>query len=166
MLESLHNVGKEIGRELVRAWEHLSDGWRELLTRSGNALTRYTRKDEPTGGAAESPGAPSWGLIAGDILDDGRNIVVRVELPGIERDDCEVVVDGPALYIRGEKRYDSDYVSGSFYVRQCAYGRFERAIALPHHVDATRADAMYRSGVLTVKLPKAAETAPRSIAIR
>ncbi|MGQ0523317.1 MAG: Hsp20/alpha crystallin family protein [Betaproteobacteria bacterium] len=166
MLESLHNVGKEIGRELVQAWEHLSDGWRELLTRSGNALTRYTRKDEPTGGAAESDGAPSWGLIAGDILDDGRNIVVRVELPGIERDDCEVVVDGPALYIRGEKRYDRDYVSGSFYVRQCAYGRFERAIALPHHVDATRADAMYRSGVLTVKLPKATETAPRSIAIR
>jgi len=165
MLESLQNFGKEFGRELARAWEHLSDGWRELLTRSGNALTRFTRKEdpEPAAGAAL---APTWGLIAGDVVDDGRNIVVRIELPGLERDDCEVVVDGPMLYIRGEKRYDHDYVGGSFYVRQCAYGRFERAIALPHHVDAARADAIYRSGVLTVKLPKAAATEPRSIAIR
>jgi HSP20 family protein len=165
MLESLQNFGKEIGRELGRAWEHLSEGWRELLTRSGNALTRFRRREEsqPTAGTVL---APSWGLIAGDVLDDGRNIVVRVELPGIERDDCEVVVDGPLLYIRGEKRYDDDYVGGSFHVRQCAYGRFERAIALPHHVDASRADAAYRSGVLTVRLPKAAATEPRSIAIR
>jgi HSP20 family protein len=166
MLESLQTFGKEIGRELARAWEHLSDGWRELLTRSGNALTRFTRKDEAPDTAAESAGAPSWGLIAGDLLDDGRNIVVRVELPGIERDDCEVIVDGSTLFIRGEKRYDRDHVSGSFYVRQCAYGSFERAIPLPHHVDAGRADAMYRSGVLTVKLPKAGATEPRSIAIR
>lgn len=166
MLQSLQNFGKEIGRELARAWEHLSDGWRELLTRSGNALTRYTRKDEPPLEANAEALAPSWGLIAGDVVDDGKNIVVRVELPGIERDDCEVVVDGPTLYIRGEKRYDHDYIGGSFYVRQCAYGSFERVIALPHHVDASRADAMYRSGVLTVKLPRAAATEPRSIAIR
>lgn len=164
MFETLQQYGKELGKGLARAWENLSDGWRELLTRSSNALTRFTRKDEPGSEPAES--APSWGLIAGDVADDGKNIIVRVELPGVDRDDCDVVVDGSTLYIRGEKRYDHDYVGGSFYVRQCAYGRFERAIALPHYVDATRAEALYRNGVLTVKLPKIASAEPRSIAIK
>jgi HSP20 family protein len=164
MFETLQQYGKELGKGLARAWENLSDGWRELLTRSSNALTRFTRKDEPGGELTES--APSWGLVAGDVADDGKNIIVRVELPGVDRDDCDVVVDGSTLYIRGEKRYDHDYVGGSFYMRQCAYGRFERAIALPHYVDATRAEALYRNGVLTVKLPKIASAEPRSIAIK
>jgi HSP20 family protein len=161
MLESLQQFGKEIGRELARTWEHLSDGWRELLTRSSNALTRYTHKDAPQAGDA-----PSWGLLAGDVSDDGQNIVVRLELPGVDRDDYDIVVDGPTLYIRGEKRHDAEHIGSSYYIRQCAYGSFQRAISLPHNVDAARAEAIYRSGVLTVKLPKAAATQPHRVAVR
>lgn len=165
MLESLQQFGKEISRDLARGWEQLSEGWRELLARSSNALTRYISRSEP-GEPAEEADAPHWGLLAGDVADDGRNIVVRVELPGVSRDDCEIVVDGSTLYIRGEKRYDVEHVGSSYYLRQCAYGSFQRAIALPHSVDASRADAVYRNGVLTVKLPKVTAAQPHRIAVK
>lgn len=166
MLESLQQFGKEIGKELSRAWSNLSDGWRDLLTRSGNALTRYTRKNGEAAVVESEADVPRWGLLAGDVSDDGRNIVVRIELPGVDRDDYDIVVDGTTLYIRGEKRYDMEHVGHAYYVRQCAYGSFQRAIVLPHAVDADRAEAEYRNGVLTVKLPKAAGREPRRIAVR
>jgi HSP20 family protein len=166
MLESLQQFSKEIGRELARTWEHLSDGWSELLTRSSNALTRYTHKDAAQAGDGTAGDAPNWGLLAGDVSDDGRNIVVRLELPGVDRDDYDIVVDGSTLYIRGEKRYDAEHIGSTYYMRQCAYGSFQRVISLPHNVDAARAEAIYRSGVLTVKLPKAAATQPHRVAVR
>jgi HSP20 family protein len=166
MLESLQQFGKEIGKELARTWEQLSEGWRELLARSSNALTRYTRKDEEPANAAAETGAPRWGLLAGDVSDDGKNIVVRIELPGVDRGDCDIVVDGNTLYIRGEKRYDVEHVGHAYYLRQCAYGSFQRAIGLPHAVDASRAEALYRNGVLTVTLPKTAAAEPRRIAVK
>jgi len=46
MLESLKKVGTEIGKELNRAWENLAEGWRELLSRSGDALTHFTKRKE------------------------------------------------------------------------------------------------------------------------
>jgi HSP20 family protein len=164
MLESLQQFGREIGRDLARGWESLTEGWRELLARSANALTRFTRKDDAKGGELIPADAPRWSLLAGDVADTGKDIVVRLELPGVEKEDCEVVVENNVLYVRGEKRVDSTERVGTWYVRQCAYGSFERAIPLPCAVHADRAEARFRSGVLTVTLPKAEE--PRSKRIR
>ena len=167
MLESLQQFGKEISKEFARAWDQLADGWRELLSRSTNALTRYKSSGEAsTADADEGNEVPRWGLLAGDVSDDGSHIVVRIELPGVDRNDCEIVVDGSTLYVRGEKRHDVEHIGNSYYLRQCAYGSFQRAIALPHGVDASRADASYRKGVLTVKLPKEPSSQPRRIAVK
>lgn len=162
MLESLQQFGKEIGKEISRAWETLSDGWRELLTRSGSALTRFVKKEEPET-RTSGPETPRWGLLSGDVADTGSHLVVRVELPGVEKEDCEIVVDGSTLTIRGEKRHDREYVGASYYARQCAYGSFERVMALPYYVDSSRAEASFRNGVLTVKLPKLPGAGPRRI---
>ena len=59
MLDSLKQAGKNIGRELNRAWESLSDGWRELLSRCSNALVHYERDDYPDQEIAFPIGA-SW----------------------------------------------------------------------------------------------------------
>lgn len=166
MLESIQQFGKEISGELARAWDNLSEGWRELLTRSSNALTRFTRKDAPAASAAATSAAPVWSLLAGDVVDTGDQIVVRLELPGIAKEDCDIVVDGTTLYIQGEKRHDREHIDGSFYLRQCAYGSFQRAIPLPHNVDAGHASAIFNNGVLTVILPKTLSMEPRRIAVK
>jgi HSP20 family protein len=167
MLETLQQFGRGIGRDLARGWESLTEGWRELLARSANALTRFTRRDEPKGARGEviPADAPRWSLLAGDVVDAGADIIVRLELPGVEKADCEAVVEGNVLYVRGEKRVDSTAVSGSYFIRQCAYGSFERAIPLPCAVHADRAEAQFRNGVLTVRLPKAEEPSARRIRI-
>jgi HSP20 family protein len=164
MLQSLQQFGKELGRDLVRGWESLTEGWRELLSRSASALTQFGRKSAGKGGGELIPAdAPRWSLLAGDVVDNGHELVVRLEVPGVDKDDCDIVVDGNTLYVRGEKRFDGTYVGGAYHIRQCAYGVFERAIALPFNVLADKADAQFRNGVLVVRLPKAAEAAPRRI---
>jgi HSP20 family protein len=167
MFQSLQQIGKELGRDLVRGWESLTEGWRELLSRSANALTQYTRKPADRAGHADlvPADAPRWSLLSGDVIDTGDEVVVRVELPGVDKNNCEIVLEGNTLYVRGEKRYDGTYVGGAYYLRQCAYGAFERTVPLPFDVYADRAEAQFCNGVLVVRLPKAPEAAPRRIKV-
>ena len=65
MLDSFRQAGKNLGRELGRAWESLSEGWRELLSRSGEALTHFSRSrkaEQPESGMFAT--IPSWSLLA------------------------------------------------------------------------------------------------------
>lgn len=159
---------RQFGRELPRTWENLAEGWRELLTRSGNALTHFSRRNSekaPEAADAGEPAYPRWSLLAGEVVDQGGEIVARIELPGIEKDDCEITIDGNLLRVRGEKRAEREYIGGAWYVMERAYGRFERVIPLPRYVDASRADASFRNGVLTVRLPKLPEAEPRRVKV-
>lgn len=74
-------------------------------------------------------------------------------------------MDGSTLHVRGEKRFDGTYISGSYHVRQRAYGAFARVVPLPYTVYPDKADAEFRNGVLVVRLPKAPEGAPRRIQV-
>jgi HSP20 family protein len=167
MLQALQQFGKELGRDLVRGWESLTEGWRELLSRSASALTQFGRKSPDKGGndGLIPADAPRWSLLAGDVVDNGHELVVRIEMPGVDKGDCEIVIDGNTLIVRGEKRFDSTYVGGAYHVRQCAYGYFERLVPLPFNVHAEQADAQFRNGVLVVRLPKQPDSAPRRIQI-
>lgn len=152
MLDSLRRMGRDVGRGLNRAVESLAEGWRELWTRSGSALTRFRReKDEP---AAPAAGFPVWGLLGAEALENDREIVVRLEVPGLDPKGCDIVVEGGTLYVRGEKRHEREVNDARYYLTECAYGYFERALPLPDNVDAEGAKANYRNGVLTVRLPK------------
>jgi HSP20 family protein len=69
MLDNLKMAGKNIGRELSRTWENLSDGWRELLSRGSNALTHFSfSKDEAfTQSGSTLATFPRWSLLAGEV---------------------------------------------------------------------------------------------------
>jgi HSP20 family protein len=72
----------------------------------------------------------------------------------MEKEDCEITVVENTLYLRGEKRFEREAVEGRYSVMERAYGSFERAIPLPANVDMENADASFRNGVLTIRLPK------------
>ena len=165
MLESLKRVGKDVGRELGRAWESLSDGWREMLTRSGSALTHFVREKGAEQEGVSLASFPNWGLLAGEVMETDKEIVVRVEVPGMEKADCEITIEGNTLYLRGEKRFERETEEGSFHVMERAYGSFERAIPLPQDVDSAGADASYKNGVLSVRLPKVGSGVAKRITI-
>ena len=162
MLHSLNKVGQDMGQGVSRAWNRFADGWRELWSRAGGALTRFRRNDDE---AQERVAAPRRGLLAGEAWDNDAEIVVRLEVPGLERGDIQVAVLGDWLRVSGEKRHDRAERWGHYYLRERAYGRFERVIPLPEDVDAGRARATCRNGVLTVRLPKAGRARARRVTV-
>lgn len=166
MLDSLKQTSKNIGREIGRAWDNLSEGWRELLSRSSDALTHFGRHKEEArqqGGALAA--FPSWGLLAGEVEETAKDIVVRVELPGMNKDDCLITIEGNMLHVSGEKTFVSETNDSTYHVMERAYGAFRRSIALPRHVSVDRAEARYSNGVLTIRLPKEGSDKARSIPV-
>lgn len=166
MLNSLKQAGKNIGREISRTWENLSEGWRELLSRSNNALTHFSRnKDEEQAESRELTAFPRWSLLAGEVEETEKEIVVSVEVPGMEKDDCRITIEGNTLYLSGEKRFERETQDSTYHVMERAYGAFQRSIPLPRNVDIDKADASYKNGVLTVRLPKAGGENAKSIKV-
>lgn len=163
MLDNLKEAGRNLGREFTRTWESLSEGWRELMSRSSDALTHFTRgkAEEKSGG--ELAAFPRWGLLAGEIEETDKEIVVRIETPGMEKEDCSISIEENMLYISGEKRYQREEGDSTYHVMERAYGSFRRAFPLPRNVDTDNAVATYRNGVLSIRLPKTGSSAGRTI---
>jgi HSP20 family protein len=148
---------------IERAWESLTEGWRELLTRSSGALTHFG-----TRGAVKEKSPhqfPQWSLLAAETWETAKSVVIRVEIPGMDERDLHIDVDKNVLRIRGEKRLGATQQRRRYHLMERAYGHFERSIPLPHGVDAKKAEVSYRNGVLTAILPKTETTPPRRLTI-
>lgn len=158
MLSSFKQAGKNIGRELGRTWENLSEGWRELLSRSSNALTHFARNNNISNDAQQESSAlstfPRWGLLSGEVEETDKEIVVRLEVPGMDKEDCRITIEGNLLCLSGEKRFERETNDSTYHVMERAYGSFERTIPLPRNVDTDKAEASYKNGVLSIRLPK------------
>ncbi len=166
MLNSLKQTGKTIGHEINRAWENLSEGWRELLSRSSAALTHFTHdKDQTQSESRALATLPRWSLLAGELEETARDVVVRVELPGMEKDDCQITIEGNMLHLSGEKRFERETHDSTYHVMERAYGAFQRSIPLPRNVNIDRAQASFKNGVLTIRLPKEGSDNVKTIAV-
>jgi HSP20 family protein len=93
----------------------------------------------------------------------GRDLVIKVELPDVNREDVEVTVENNTLTLRGEKKLPTDVKDEQFRRVERRYGKFSRSFTLPTTVDAAKVSADYKNGVLTVKLPFKEEARPRTI---
>lgn len=144
----------------------LSEGWDWLRSRSASALTRFTGSDDVDDASIpRSVRGTSWGLLTSDMAETDEEIVVRVEAPGLDEKDLSVVVEAGALVVRGQKRFEREDRRAEYVLLESAYGAFERRLALPCAVDADRAEAKYRNGVLTVRLPRSEEDRRRRIRV-
>ena len=150
---------QQIRHDVTHAWDRIVDGWEQLFRRAAGALTRFTpgaHKADSDEGAhkAMTSRSSGWGLLAAEVFDDDDRVVVRLEAPGLDKGDFDLQVVDDYLVVRGEKRVASERTEGRYHIQECAFGRFERAIALPDEVDTTKAVAEYKKGVLRVELPK------------
>jgi HSP20 family protein len=93
-------------------------------------------------------------MLGGDVFEDDKRIVVRLEAPGMSKGDFDIQVLDDALVVRGQKRFKREGTEGRWRVLQCAYGSFLRAVPLPAPVKSDKSRASYRNGVLRVELPK------------
>jgi HSP20 family protein len=91
-----------------------------------------------------------------DMVDEGDALRITAELPGMEKQDLEVIVEDGFLVLRGDKRMDAKQEEKGCYRLERAFGNFQRVLPLPDGVDVERAEAHFANGVLTLRLPKTA----------
>ncbi|MDX2413014.1 MAG: Hsp20/alpha crystallin family protein [Woeseiaceae bacterium] len=89
-----------------------------------------------------------------DILDREKELIVRAELPGVEKDDVEVTISGDRLTIEAEREFEEEANKDTFYRHELGYGEFMRSIVLPVDVDVEHIKAELKDGILKVVLPK------------
>lgn len=101
-----------------------------------------------------------------DILETAEGaVVVKAELPDMKREDIKVTFENNILTIEGERKVERTNENDKYHRVERSYGQFRRSFTLPATVDASRVQASYRDGVLTVELPRREETRPRQIQI-
>ncbi len=172
-------LAEQIKQGADQAWESLSDGWRELSTRASGALTRFWASpavqstenpaDNSSGGVAPQRKGlrmTGWAFLAADVFESADTVTVRIEAPGMQREDFNVALNGDVLTVWGEKRIDREVAEGRWRMVQSAYGNFRRDVALPVAVQADKTKASYREGVLRIELPKSEAARPRRIAVQ
>jgi len=162
-------LAEQLKRGADQAWESLSEGWRGLSARAGSALTRFrptSTRDTRAGPDEGWPPIGGWAFMAADVFLDDDKVVVRIEAPGMRREDFHVDLHGDHVTVRGEKRFDKEVTRGRYSIVQCAYGSFHRDVALPVPVKPDKSKASYRDGVLRIELPKADEARARHIAVK
>ena len=100
-----------------------------------------------------------------DIFEKGDDLVIRAEVPGVDKNDIDVRVENGVLQIRGERRCETETNDKTAYRLERTFGRFSRSFTLPTTVDSTRISAKYRDGVLELALPKAESAKPKKVPI-
>ncbi|HHJ18330.1 MAG TPA: Hsp20/alpha crystallin family protein [Gammaproteobacteria bacterium] len=155
----------QLTQSLNHTWESLNSGWHHLTQRASEALTRF----HPAKDARSQDKMPSnvshWGLMSADVFDDNDKVIVKLEAPGMSKDDFDIRVDDNVLYIKGEKHFEHEETKGHYQILERAYGHFQRAIPLGYEVDADQARATYKKGVLTLTLNKLPHQRRRQITV-
>jgi HSP20 family protein len=161
----------ELKQGLSSFWDSLAEGWQHLRRSASSSLTGF-RPGQQTNLPAKSSvddvfymPSVGWSMLGGDLFEDDRRLVARLEIPGMQKEDLNIEVHDDALVVTGEKRFEKEESEGRYRVLQCAYGNFRRVVPLPVAVLSDRASATYKNGVLRVELPKAEQTAARKTTI-
>ncbi|HEY7545091.1 MAG TPA: Hsp20/alpha crystallin family protein [Blastocatellia bacterium] len=110
----------------------------------------------PSGRMEQSVWSPQM-----EVFEREGQIVVRADLPGLNKDDIKIDITDDALTIQGERRQEHEQSEEGFYHSERSFGHFYRSIALPEGVDADNAKANFRDGVLEITIPAPQRTQRR-----
>ena len=100
-----------------------------------------------------------------DIYENGDNLVLKAELPGVNPEEVEIRVEDNTLYLKGERKFEKEVKEQNYHRVERSYGTFTRSFSLPNSVDADKVTANYKDGVLTLTMPKKEEAKPKTIKI-
>lgn len=111
-----------------------------------DSLSRFKASDEET--------MPSFWSPAVDIYETDENIVLKAELPGIDKSDVSVEVKDNTLILKGERRREKELKEENYHRIERSYGAFIRSFTIPVTVKQDEVKARFKDGVLEVSLPK------------
>lgn len=100
-----------------------------------------------------------------DIYETENELVLKADLPGVNEKDIDVRVENNTLTVRGERQFEKTVKEDNYLRVERNYGAFSRTFGLPNTVNTEAVSAEYKSGVLTVQLPKRAESKPKQVKV-
>jgi HSP20 family protein len=122
-----------------------------------DALSRSRGRDEGLRTGMWTP--------AVDIYENNDDVVVKAELPGVEKDQISVEVKDGILSLRGERKFEKEVKEESYHRIERSYGSFQRSFSLPVTVNQEKVTARFQDGVLEVRLPKKEQAKPKQIQV-
>lgn len=141
--------------------------FRELLTTQDRFNQLFNQTFSQAFGAEGREGLEqqAWAPVV-DIFETEHDVVMNVELPGIDPKDVEVKVENQTLHIRGERKFEKKESEGNYQRVERSYGSFYRSFTLPPSVSPENVSAQYKDGMLTLKLAKREEAKPKTVKIQ
>lgn len=122
-----------------------------------DSLTRFRAPEEET--------VPTFWSPAVDIYETDENIVLKAELPGIERKEVSVEVKDNTLILKGERKREKEVTEENYHRIERSYGSFMRSFTIPVSVRQEQVKAKFKDGVLEVTLPKAEVSKPKQVKV-
>ena len=140
--------------------------FRELSTMQDrmNRMDRLFRESYSPEGPEEALTTTSFAPPV-DIYEDEHNIILKIEVPGIDEKDIDVRIENTTLTVHGERKIEKEEKEENFRRVERQYGSFTRSFTLPSSVDQGEVSADYDMGVLKIKLAKKAEAKPTQIKV-
>ena len=108
--------------------------------------------------------APNW-LPALDVAEQDDEYLVKVELPGVGKDDIKITIQDNILTVRGEKKAEVETKKMNLHRVERSYGSFQRSVTLPASVQGDKIDASFKDGILSITVPKAEEVKRKQIVV-
>jgi HSP20 family protein len=115
-------------------------------------------------GRSEGSAMTAWAPSV-DIYETENELVLKADLPDINEKDLDVRVENNMLTIRGERKFEQKVKEENYLRIERTYGSFSRSFSLPNTVSPEAIKAEYKNGVLTVEMPKRAESKPKQVKI-
>jgi HSP20 family protein len=136
----------------------LQDRMNRLFDESYRTTQRGGSEDEWALGGSWAP--------AVDIYEQGTDIVLKAELPGVDPKDVDIRLENNVLSLRGQRKLESEVKRENYHRVERSYGTFSRSFTLPTVVDQASIKAEFKDGLLRLTLPKREEAKPKQIQIQ
>ena len=145
-------MGTPFMSNIAREVDHLQDSIRRMFENPFSVTAEPLSFAQPIG----------W-FPAVEITESDNELTMTAELPGLDRKDVKVDLDGNLLTLSGEKREEriEEGKAKEYHIEERTFGAFQRSFTLPLTVDAEKITADFEKGVLTVRLPKSRTTPPK-----
>lgn len=101
-----------------------------------------------------------------DVIEDAEKYSLRLDLPGVKKEDVKITFANGQLSISGERHSESEKKDATYHHIERAFGKYYRAFNLPEKIEEDKIDADFKDGILNISIPKAEDAKPKQIEVK
>ncbi len=124
------------------------------------------RDEESRAAPAGWPSEEAEGQLTIDVYQTAAEIVIQSTIAGVEPEDLDISITNDMITIRGRRQKQEEVKTEDYFYQECYWGNFSRSVILPVDIDADKAVASLKNGILTIRLPKAEKIRTKKIKIK